>query len=503
MTHASQKHKRDFQREPTASSKLTDWLAKSDSTSQSAGNQFQFNRDLALFICRDLLSFHAVEKCGFRTFCAKNTAFSCPTAMTVATTALVDVYSAVKGKVKDLLSSIHAITLMMDGWTDKYRCHPYFAVRASCIHDWAFKVLTLSMQPVESHTAQNLSRCVKEVVAGFMPHHKRMLIFNTTDGASNMKLLSKVLGHDRVDCTAHCLHLLLTVDSLDKIPELTTLLQKCKDVINALHFKGHLITAMHDISKDMKMFDRVNVHIETLAEDEYSPASEDCCDDESETDNNDTLQSASASHATSSGNQTLKMLVCTRWNSSLMMIESILDLQSSVNEALKKIGKFDLCLTQEDICILNELRTFLGHFKSLTMLVSECNPNLSLLPLLRTRILKACERSVDEFGQCSDSPAIIRLKKLVLSATDKRIKVSELVKLTCCFDPAVRNAVLSSGECNQLLQDAYHNLTKENSAVCHIFAGATIANVKQTVSMEEEELDIEVSAKKLRTSLLR
>jgi len=31
------------------------------------------------------------------------------------------------------------------------------------------------------------------------------------------------------------------------------------------------------------------------------------------------------------------------------MIESILDLPSSANEALKKIGKFDLCLTEEDI----------------------------------------------------------------------------------------------------------------------------------------------------------
>jgi len=188
--------------------------------------------------------------------------------MTVATTALIDVYSVVKTKVKDLLTSAHAVTLMMDAWTDKYQCHPYFAVCVSCIHDWTFKVLTLSMQPVESHTAQNLSRCVKEVIAEFMPHHKRMIIFNTTDGAANMKLLSKVLGHDRVDCTAHCLHLLLTADSLDKIPELTAILQKCKDVIDALHFKGYLITSMQDIAKDMEMFDRVNVLLETLAEDD-------------------------------------------------------------------------------------------------------------------------------------------------------------------------------------------------------------------------------------------
>jgi len=89
-------------------------------------------------------------------------------------------------------------------------------------------------------------------------------------------------------------------------------LQKCKDVINALHFKGHLITSMQDISKDMEMSDRVNVLLETLAEAECNtvvvPASEDCSDDESETDNNSNLHSASQ---TSSGHETHTMLVCT------------------------------------------------------------------------------------------------------------------------------------------------------------------------------------------------
>ena len=95
------------------------------------------------------------------------------------------------------------------------------------------------------------------------------------------------------------------------------------------------------------------------------------------------------------------------------------------------------------------------------MLVSKCNPNF-------------------EFGQCTDSPAIIRLKQLVLNATDKRIKVSQLFKLACCFDPAVCKAVLSSSECSQLLQDAYQNLIKENSAVRHVFAGAKTSNVKHS-----------------------
>ena len=70
-----------------------------------------------------------------------------------------------------------------------------------------------------------------------------------------------------------------------------------------------------------------------------------------------------------SGHQTLKNQVCTRWNSTLMMIESILDLQKALNEALNKIGKFDQCLTEDDFSTLTELHTFLSSFKPLTQLV--------------------------------------------------------------------------------------------------------------------------------------
>jgi hypothetical protein len=135
LIHANQKHKRDFKHEVTAkTAKLTAWLAKADNSCQPALNTFEFNRDVALYLCRDLIPFHAVEKVGFRAFCAKNTSFPPPCASTVGTTALVDIYSVVKTKVKEVLSSCHAATLMMDGWTDKYHCHPYFAIRVSVVH---------------------------------------------------------------------------------------------------------------------------------------------------------------------------------------------------------------------------------------------------------------------------------------------------------------------------------------------------------------------------------
>lgn len=127
------------------------------------------------------------------------------------------------------------------------------------------------MQPVTDHTSKSLCKFVKGVVSELLPHHKQALFFNTTDGAANMKLLSRLLGHERVDCTAHCFHLLLFVDSLNKIPELHALLEKCKQVINAFHFKGHMITAAANLAKDVEMFERIQTVMDILASDDDNP----------------------------------------------------------------------------------------------------------------------------------------------------------------------------------------------------------------------------------------
>lgn len=82
---------------------------------------------------------------------------------------------------------------------------------------------------------------VRELLEEFLPKDKNVLLFDTTDGAANMIKLSRLLGHERVTCVAHCLHNLLITDTLTKIPEAQALISQCKDIVSALHFKTHLI----------------------------------------------------------------------------------------------------------------------------------------------------------------------------------------------------------------------------------------------------------------------
>jgi hypothetical protein len=136
LLHATQKNRQDFTRDAsTSKAKLTSWLSSAEKPSQPAQNQYEFNHDIALFMCRDLVPFHAVDKSGFVVFCENNTSHTPPTANTVANTALVCVYLVVKNKIKGLMASCHAGTLMMDGWTDRYKFHPYFGVCFNFIHD--------------------------------------------------------------------------------------------------------------------------------------------------------------------------------------------------------------------------------------------------------------------------------------------------------------------------------------------------------------------------------
>ncbi len=149
---------------------------------------------------------------------------------------------------------------------------------------------------------------------------------------------------------------------------------------------------------------------------------------------------------------TLKASMPTRWNSVLTMIESIIDLRDHANEVLKSIGKYTMCLQEDDSDMLQQLRTFLAPFKTLTLLMSEASPNMSVIPLVRTKIQQTCASTT------SDSEHMRKVKSLVLESLDKRIPISKLTKLSACFDPAVRDAVLTPVETSKLVNETYADL---------------------------------------------
>ena len=487
LQHATIYHGNKFKR--NVSSRITEWFeAATDQI--KASSQFEFNRDLKLMACLDLQPFAIVEQKGMKLFCSRNTSFEVPSAGTLARGALLDVYDSIKQKIVKILSECYAGCLLMDGWTDKYRANPYFAVRISVVHQWKFKVLTLKVQPVESHTSYSLSRFVKETLSEFLPKERKFLLFNTTNGAANMLSLSKLLGHERTTCIAHSLHLLITVDSIHKEAELNGLLQRYKRIVTVLHFKGHMIMEEVMIANDKELMDKIEkLQQELMADEDYPVIAP-------EDDAGSSSPAASAESAvTEHKHETLKASVPTRWNSCLEMIESVLDLFDPLNAVLKKVGKHDLCLDKdEDKPLLKELKTFMAPFRDITLLVSEENPNLSAVPLIRTRIKKACELNV------KDSDVMKRVKKNVLANLDKRIPVGDIVNVCVALDPGVRDASLTSAQIKLILKKTYNNVRK-CAALDYVFSESVLEQVETKVGESSE--DSKSMAKRMRLSMIK
>ena len=252
---------------------MTAWLTKA-SAGQKATSQFDINRDIVLWLCQDLQPFELIDKQGFQGFNDKNLHLQLPSSRTVATTALVDVYSCLNTKIKDILSDVVSATIMMDGWTDQHHRRPYFGVRLSTIiNNWDFQIVALAVKPVESHTSESLCLFVKQLLDEFLPD-KKILLFDTSDGAANMVKLSRLLGHERQTCIAHCLHNLIVTDLILKVPDVDVLLAQCKQAVQALHFKTYMLHEESLRKKEVEVFDSIaNVQLEIDA-DENSPVSD-------------------------------------------------------------------------------------------------------------------------------------------------------------------------------------------------------------------------------------
>ena len=150
--------------------------------------------------------------------------------------------------------------------------------------------------------------------------------------------------------------------------------------------------------------------------------------------------------------KTLKTTVPTRWNSVLNMIRSLVSLHKEVNEILKRIGKALLCLMPDDIKLLGDLVSFLEDFEKFTLIISEVSPNLSAKPLIRARIKKICAVAP------KDPPLMKKVKELIVKNMDKRIPITDLVKASAVFDPAVRDITMTKDESRGLLQNLHEKL---------------------------------------------
>ena len=418
--------------------------------------QFELNRDFAIWASLDLQPFGFTEDKGMKYFFEKNFPYlHPPSRSTISRSALLDTYDAVANEVKKELHSVEgtAVCLMFDGWTDRYKKHPYLGLRMAYVNkDWNYKVITISCKVLEKHTAECISSHVKEEMKLMGIDLQQFLLFSAHDGAANMVKTSSLLRTCHYQhCVAHSLHLLLMTDGVNIVPEITELVERCKNAVNRLGFKSYLVederTKMNDRESMYALAEKLEILSELLQADsnisiglEVDESNVDRPTGNAENAESGTNNISVSARVIQHEHQTLKQCCVTRWNSLLTMIDSVLCLWTELMEALKRNGDRQYCLSDDDKAVLTELRAFLLPFKDLSDLVSSEQPHLGLVPLI-IREIKDVIGHVD--GECD---AIGHLKDAINAKLNHRFKVTDNMQIATILDPTLKHMVMQVGK---------------------------------------------------------
>lgn len=253
-------------------------------------------RAIMLFIVRGLHPLSIIDDIHFRKLLLfLDPRIVLPCRKTLTTSLLPNLYEEAKGKLLLELEQCSYVALTSDGWTSSIG-DPYITVTVHYVNKkmkMISRVLNTTYMP-ESHTAEHICKFLKEVAANWKISEKIVCV--VTDNAANMIAAVRATGWKNETCFAHSLNLAVK-DALEFNNELEQALTQCRNVVT--FFK-----------KSPKSY----TYLKKLA--------------------------TSANLST----KTLKQEVATRWNSTVIMLRSILALADQIAAGLTFAKRTDLLL---------------------------------------------------------------------------------------------------------------------------------------------------------------
>lgn len=249
----------------TNQQKLTDLFfnstkkRKANNEESIAHLQYIFNRQIALWMCRDLLSFSTVTKEGFIDFWSstKHTPeLILPCRGTIAISALDDLYDCFRKKIVEILSSSpdHG-TITFDCWTDSAKRTAYVTYTYHYMHDWTIRTAVLKTAMLaKPHTAERLKENFECVVRENELTGKNITV--VTDGGANVVKACRLIIINRFGCIAHILHNVISKDLMKNVSVqvLIDLMGHIKQIQRKLIYKHAELKSIHDTEQQRKMW---------------------------------------------------------------------------------------------------------------------------------------------------------------------------------------------------------------------------------------------------------
>lgn len=226
--------------------------------SSSGNSKFATARRIAEMCCIDLQPFHIVKREGFRKYITHiDPTVTFPTAKTVATTALNDVYDVYFEAIKDiLLKCPNNINLVLDMWTDRFKKISYINIKIHFAEEFSLKCVSLKTEHFpHPHTGKAVGEKVLQTLQFFKLENKK--IRAVSDGGSNIVSAMKIQNIERFGCLAHTLHRFLTYDILTNplFSSLNQIILKLKNIFRAVTYRGEEIEKIQTLKENQNLYE--------------------------------------------------------------------------------------------------------------------------------------------------------------------------------------------------------------------------------------------------------
>lgn len=295
------------------------------------------NKSLIKMIVLDYQPLSLVENVGFLEYTKKlQPLYSVPSRKQLTTKLLPQEYNIIHSKLKYMLEKISDLSITTDMWTSD--CNKsYITVTCHFIYDdHLYSPVLATREVFESHTGQNIATALKNIFNEWGITNKILTI--VSDNGSNIKnAINEHLLKYHHPCVAHTLNLSIN-EAINNNLDINQILKKCRTIVG--HFK-HSSFANGKL-KEFQL--QMNLPILKVKQD-----------------------------------------VVTRWNSSLIMIERLLNIKSPLSATMSSLPRAPNCLNASEWEIILDCINILKPFEIMTAELSGENyiTISTIIPLIR------------------------------------------------------------------------------------------------------------------------
>ena len=327
---------------------LHESLSRHQKWSDNDPRTIELDRAIGAMIALDDLPFTHVEGLGFRSMMRKARSQYKLKKRSFYTRLLCnDLYEETRQSVAMELRTIGKLSFTTDVWSQPAACVSLLGLTAHGINA-SFERINLvlaSSEIKDKHTGQNISDKLNEMLTGWEIPNEQVHIF-MRDAGANMRRATALAGVKNEDCTVHQVQLVVEA-GLREQRAVIDICARCRTVAGHFHHSITAQEALHAIQG------RLNQKVLST-----------------------------------------KQTNNTRWNTTLYMLERMLEIKESITLYATQTGKVPL-FSADDWDIIQKLVSTLKPFEELTRKLSDLQSSMSdVIPLILA-LVKLCAQRDD------------------------------------------------------------------------------------------------------------